>query len=240
MSNVNEGHRARLRRRMMEEGLQNFQDHEILELLLFQYIPRKDTNKLAHTLLNRFGSLSNILDASPMQLQQVEGISEVAACNIAMLKEVWTRYKISSLQKKPMSKLSSIIVYAQELIAESYIEKLVAVFVDNATNFLSSAIFTSGSKQEVHVDMKKFVTAAVSTNAAGVILFHCHPDGECKPSGNDLNFTEKVYVTLANLNIVLLEHLIFNNSDDYYSFYQSGKIDEIAEHYRASRMELSV
>lgn len=234
MSNVNEGHRARLRQRMLNEGLQGFQEHEILELFLFQSIPRKDTNKLAHRLLSKFGSLANVLDASPQQLQTVEGISEVTACNLAMLKEVWQRYKTSAMQKKPMSKLSSIIHYAQELVAESYVEKLVVVYVDNSTNFLVSEVFTSGSSQEVHVDIKKLISSAVSANAAGVILFHCHVNGVCQPSAADVAFTEKIYVTLANLNIMLLEHLIFNNTEDYFSFYQSGKMDEIAEKYKNS------
>lgn len=238
MPNINEGHRARMRQRMIKEGLQGFQDHEILELLLFQYIPRKDTNKLAHRLLNKFGSLANVLDASPQQLQTVEGISEVTACNIAMLKELWQRYKASSMQKKSMSKLSSIIFYAQELVAESYMEKLVVVYVDNATNFLSSEVFQSGSSQEVHVDVKKLISSAVASNAAGVILFHCHVNGVCQPSAADMNFTEKMYVTLMNLNIVLLEHLIFNSNEDYFSFYQSGKMDEIAYKYKNSLLNV--
>ncbi len=234
MSNVNEGHRARLRQRMLKEGLQGFQEHEILELLLFQYIPRKDTNKLAHNLLNKFGSLANVLDASPQQLQTVEGISEVTACNIAVLKEVWQRYKVSALQKKPMSKLSTIILYAQELVAESYMEKLVVVFVDNSTNFIVSEVFSSGSSQEVQIDIKKLISAAVRANAAGVILFHCHVKGVCQPSATDISFTEKIYVTLANMNIMLLDHFIFNNTEDYFSFYQSGIMDEIAERYANS------
>ena len=234
MANVNEGHRARLRRRMMTEGLHGFQDHEILELLLFQSLPRKDTNKIAHDLLNKFGSLSNVLDASPEQLQTVKGISEVAACNLAVLKEVWLRYKTSASQKRQLSKLSSIVQYAKELVAESYVEKLVVVFLDNATNFLVSEVFTSDDTQEVHVDLKKLVASAVRSNAAGAMLFHCHVKGECQPSSADVSFTEKLYVTFANINIMLLEHIIFNDTDEYYSFYKEGKMAEIAERYKSS------
>lgn len=229
--NLNEGHRARLRKRMMKEGLQNFEDHEVLELMLFQFIPRKDTNKIAHSLLNKFGSLANVLDAYPDQLQTVDGISEVTACGISMIKEIVFRYRISSLKKRQMSKISSIIDFSRELIAESYEEKLVVVYVDNATNFLVSEVISSGNTQEVRVDMKKLVFSAISCNASGVLLFHCHPNGECLPSAADNAFTEKVFVTLANLGLVLLEHLIFNNSSNYYSYYQSHKIDEITEKY---------
>lgn len=232
MSNVNEGHRARLRERMKNEGLHGFQDHEVLELLLFQYIPRKDTNRLAHALLNKFGSFANVLDASPQQLMTVKGISETTACNIAVLKEVWQRYSRSSAEKISLAGLSSIVKYSQKIIADSYTEKLVAVFVDGSTNFIVSEEYYSDSIQEVKVNLKSLVTAAVTANAAGVILFHCHVDGPCIPSEADKVFTEKLYVTLANINIVLLEHIIFNKSQDYYSFYKERDLEEYRQRYQ--------
>lgn len=229
--NVNEGHRSRLRNRMMKEGLNGFQDHEVLELLLFQYLPRRDTNKLAHDLINKFGSFANVLDASPEQLMSVKGVSETTACNLAMLKEVWQRYRQSAAQKLSLSKLSSIVKYSQKIIADSYVEKVVVVYVDNSTNFLLSEEFASDSAQSANVDLKKIISTAVRANAAGVILFHCHVHGACKPSRDDLEFTEKLFFTLANLNIVLLEHIIFNDSGDYYSFYKENIIAELSKRY---------
>lgn len=237
MTNVNEGHRARMRRRMIEEGFHGFEDHEILEILLYQFIPRKDTNKIAHKLLNKFGSFANVFDASPKQLQSVEGISEVTACSLSLQKELWQRYRASTLQKKPMAKLSSILHFAKELIAESYVEKLVAVFVDHATNFISSEEFTSEDPQCVHVDMKKFIMATINSNAAGVLLFHCHVHGICKPSAADNVFTERVFASLANIDVVLLDHLIFNDSSEYFSYHQSGILTRIGEHYRSPYFE---
>lgn len=232
MPNVNEGHRERLRQRMIKEGLSGFQDHEVLELLLFQYLPRKDTNKLAHDLINRFGSFANVLNATYDQLMTVKGVSEVTACNLAMLKEVWQRYKRSAAQKISLSSLASIVKYSHNIIADSYVEKLVVVYVDNVTNFLVSEEFTSDDTQQVRLDIKRIVASAVRSNAAGVILFHCHVNGLCEPSQADLNFTEKLFVTLANLNIVLLEHLIFNNRNEFYSFVAQKDMDEIADRYK--------
>ncbi len=231
MSNVNEGHRARLRKRMMREGLQNFQDHEVLELLLFQYLPRRDTNKIAHDLLNKFGSFANVLDAAPKQLMTVNGISEVTACNIAILKEVWQRYRRSEAEKLSLSTLGSIVRYTQKIISQSYVEKLVAVYVDNSTNFLVSEEFCSESVQEVNVDVKRIVTTALQAGASGVILFHCHVKGLCVPSEDDREFTERAYITLASMNIVLLEHIIFNNKGEYYSFYKEKDIARLTEKY---------
>ena len=231
MAHENDGHRARLRARMLKEGLSGFQDHEILELLLFQYIPRKDTNKIAHNLLSKFGSFSGILNASPEQLMTVDGISQVTACNLAMLKEVFQRYKLSDVKKVSLKGLSSIIKYAQRLIAESYTERLVAVYVDHSTNFIYQEEFTSESAEHINVDSKKIVATAMRVSAAGVILFHCHVGGECKPSEDDIRFTEKLYFALASINLVLLEHMIFNGKGDTYSFFQSKRIEEMAIKY---------
>ena len=231
MSHENQGHRARLRARMQKEGLSSFQDHEVLELLLFQYLPYKDTNKIAHNLLNNFGSFAGVLNASPQQLMTVDGISEVTACNLAVLKEVFHRYRLSDSQKISLKGLSSIIKYARRLIADSYKERLVAVYVDHSTNFLYQEEFTSENVDNVNVDCKRIVTTAMRVNAAGIILFHCHVNGPCQPSDADFHFTEKLYFALASINLVLLEHMIFNASGEHYSFFSDGKIKEMAQKY---------
>lgn len=231
MAHENDGHRKRLRERMLKEGLSNFQDHEVLEFLLFQYLPYKDTNKIAHNLLAKFGSFAGILNAAPEQLMTVDGISQVTACNIAVLKEVFQRYKASDAKKLSLRGLSSIIKYAQLLIADSYAERLVVVYVDHATNFLYQEEFNSDSTEQVYVDSKKIVTTAMRVSAAGVMLFHCHVDGECEPSEADKRFTEKLYFALASINLVLLEHMIFNAEGDYYSFFSKGDIAEMAQKF---------
>ena len=232
MTHENNGHRARLRERMMREGLSNFQDHEVLEMLLFQYLPYKDTNKIAHNLLTKFGNFAGVLNASPEQLMTVAGISEVTACNIAVLKEVWLRYKRSEAQKIRLDGLKSIIEYAQNLISDSYTERLVAVYVDNSTRFIYQDEFASDSPQELRLDPKSIMTSAMRVGAAGVILFHCHVSGECKPSSDDMRFTEKLMFALASINVVLLEHIIFNNKSEHYSFFHSGDIGKLEEKYK--------
>ncbi|MCM1289613.1 MAG: DNA repair protein RadC [Corallococcus sp.] len=231
MTNVNEGHRSRLRKRMMKEGLQSFQDHEVLELLLFQYLPRKDTNKIAHDLLNKFGSFANVLEASPEQLITVNGISESTACNLAVLKEVWQRYRRSAMQKMPLGSISEILKYSQEIMSFSYEEKLVVAYLDGSNNLIVTEEFTSRNTHRVDVDLKELISSALRAGASGVILFHCHVNGVCKPSAEDKKFTEKVFITLANMNIVLLEHIIFNNGGQYYSFFKEGELQRLALKY---------
>lgn len=234
MAHENDGHRARLRERMMKEGLGNFQDHEVLELLLFQYLPYKDTNKIAHNLLAKFGNLAGVLNASPKQLMTVEGISEVTACNLAVLKEVWLRYKRSEATKISLGTVKSIVEYANTLIADSYTEKLIVAYLDNSTKLIYQDEFGADNTRQIPLDPKAILASALRVNAAGVMLFHCHVDGLCQPSAEDMRFTEKLFVALASVNLVLLEHIIFNKDGQYYSFHQTGDIDRIAEKYKNS------
>ena len=232
MANVNDGHRQRLRERMLSEGLAGFKDHELLELLLFQSVPRKDTNKLAHTLLNSFGNLYNVLNAQPEDLMLVKGVSQVTACNLTMLKEVWRRYKREENEKIDLSDVKQIIKFARLTVAESYSERLIVVYVDRGTKFLFSEEYAADADtHSVHVDVKKIVSCAVRLKASGIMLFHCHVEGDCKPSENDIRYTQKLIYALSGLEIVLLEHLIFAPEGDYYRFYQQGMLDEVVGEY---------
>lgn len=230
MAHVNDGHRQRLRERMLKEGLDGFQDHELLELLLFQSVPRKDTNKLAHTLLNSFGNLFNVLNAQPEELMLVKGVSEVTACNLSMLKEVWRRYKKEEKQKLDLSSVTEIMKFAQSLVVESYAERVVVVYVDRGTKFLFSEEFAADNdSHSVRLDVKKIVTSAVRVKAGGVMLFHCHTEGDCQPSKNDIRFTQGLINALGALEIVLLEHIIFAPEGAYYSFFQDGALDKMLD-----------
>ena len=232
MASVNDGHRNRMRERMMKEGMSGFKDHEVLEVLLYGYLPRKDTNKIAHLLLEKFGSFSNVLNASPQQLMTVEGISEVTACGISVLKEVFARYK-ESLAKKTteLKDLASIIKYAQMLMAESSVEKLVVVYVDHSARYLMKEELTSESIDSVAIDMRNIVTSAIRCSAGGVVLFHCHVRGKCLPSQEDISFTEKLFFALAGINVSLLEHIIFDTQGNYYSFFEEKQMHKIIEKY---------
>ena len=231
MAHENDGHRTRLRQRLMKEGASNFQNHEVLELLLFGSVPRKDTNKLAHNLLNKFGGFSGVLNASPEQLMEVSGVSVVTACNLAILKEVFHRYKKDEQDKSKLKGLSSIIRYVQSTISDSFYERFVVVYVDGSTTFLQEEEFTSDNTSEVNVDIKKIVATAMRINAEGVVLFHCHSSGPCKPSEEDKHYTEKLYFALASMNIALLEHMIFNKDKQYYSFHESGIMQQLVDKY---------
>ena len=231
MAHENDGHRTRLRERFTREGASNFQDHEVLELLLFGSVPRKDTNKLAHNLLNKFGGFCGLFDASPEQLMEVNGVSTVTACNIAIVKEIFYRYRRDEQDKSKIQGLASIIKYVQSTISESVYEKMVVVYVDAATSYIMQEEFTSDNTAQVNVDPKKIVAAAMRLNASGVVLFHCHSSAPCNPSSEDMRYTEKLYFALASINIAMLEHIIFNNRGGYFSFHKEGVMTQLADKF---------
>ena len=128
--------------------------------------------------------------------------------------------------------MKSIIEYSQSLLVESYSERLVIVYVDYATRFIFREEITSDSMKRVFADNKQIVATAMRTGAAGVVLFHCHVSGVCEPSEEDDRFTERLAFALAGVDVVLLEHIIFNERNEYYSYFAHGTIDAIQSKYK--------
>ena len=232
MAHENDGHRTRLRERFMKEGASGFQDHEILELLLFGSVPRKDTNKLAHHLLKEFGSFTGVLNASPEQLMAVNGVSTVTACNLSVLKEVFRRYKKSERARSDLKGLSSIVKYVQSTLASSYYERVVVVYLDEDTYYMQEEEYTSNNSHHVNVDVRQITGTALRINASGVVVFHCHSNFSCEPSSEDKYFTEKLFFALSTNNIAFLEHMIFNTKGEHYSFHAQGEMQKLAIKYK--------
>ena len=200
-------------------------------MFLYGCVARKDTNKLAHNLLTKFGGFSGVFNASPEQLLEVKGVSTVTACNIALLKEIFYRYKKDEQDKSSIQGLATIIRYVQSTISASVYEKMVVVYVDASTRYILQEEFTSDNTDQVNVDYKKIVATAMRLNASGVVLFHCHVNAPCNPSAEDIMYTEKLYYALASINIALLEHIIFNNRGEYFSFHKEGIIAQLIKKF---------
>lgn len=231
MANVHKGHRERVRQKYIKDGLDGFYDHEVLELLLFQYIPYRDVNIVAHQLIDTFGSLAGVLDAPPELLMTVKGVSEATAVNLSVLKDVWYRYRKSLAENQKFSSLADVVQYAREVLSAGGYERLLVVYVDSATKFLGKRIYCSNDNTTVYLPVKKIVTDAVACSATGMMIFHGHVRGVAKPSLNDVRYTEQLFYTLSGIGIALLEHGIFNSEGEYYSFRQSGLLAEYAAKY---------
>lgn len=223
--NVHEGHRGRLRRRAREEGLDGFDDHQVLELCLFFCIPRRDTNALAHVLIDRFGSLSGVFEADPVDLAAVEGMGEGAATFLAMLPGLTRRYATDRVRQDRHALTSS--ERAAEFLIPFMVGRTNEVFyvlcLDTQSRVIVAALVAEGLPDRVHVEPRQAVEAALRHKTFAVILAHNHPTGQPKPSTADHRVTERLVHAFGAINIPVRDHIIIAG-DLWFSFALAGDL----------------
>lgn len=221
--NLHSGHRERLRRRFLEEGIDSFEEHQVLELLLFHVIPRGDTNTTAHRLIQRFGSLSAVLEADPKDVATVDGIGEKAAAFLAMIPQVTRRYYHDRvLRDRPKLNSSDLVAeYLVPLMAGRPEEVFYVLCLDTQCRVLYPALISEGTVKEAAVYPRHVVEAALRHRAASVIFAHNHPAGTFTPSPQDHNLTKLLVQALGPLDIKVLDHIIVAGNRAY-SFASEG------------------
>lgn len=226
---LNDGHRERLRRRFSKEGLDHFEPHEVLELLLFYAIPRANVNHIGHRLVNRFGSLSGVFNAKYEELLTVEGVGEQAALLLKMIPSVCRRYLLSNVQDKgivPLSNSALAHEYAAPYFIGRTVETLYVICLNNSGVPVECCYISEGIINATQVDMRKIVEAVVRNNAVAAILCHNHPDGLARPSPEDIAVTRKASEILESIGVVLLDHLILVDGD-FVSFHDTVDMEEL-------------
>lgn len=221
--NLHIGHRERLRKRFLEEGLDTFDDHQVLELLLFHIIPRGDTNPTAHRLMRRFGSLSAVLEADPKDVAGVEGIGEKAAAFLSMIPQVTRRYFHDRvLRDRPkLNSSEAVAEYLIPLMAGRPEEVFYVLCLDTQCRVVYPALVSEGTVKEAAVYPRHVVEEAIRHRAASVILAHNHPAGTAKPSQQDHQLTRLLVQALGPLDIKVLDHIIVAE-DQVFSFARDG------------------
>lgn len=214
--NPHAGHRERLRRRFVATGLDGFNEHEVLELLLCYAIPRRDVNDLAHVLIERFGSLSGVLDAPAGQLMSVEGVGEQAAVLIKLIPQIMRKYQLSGIEgsKKPVlddvNKAARFIIpYFQSLTEES----VYMVCLDPLCRVISVQRCGSGGEYSTVTSVKSIVEIATRDRADSVLLAHNHPGGVPVPSTEDIAATKRIAEALKTVDIRLADHLVITGNE---------------------------
>lgn len=215
-SRIHEGHRERLKERFLHDGLDNFSAHEALELLLFYAIPRKDTNPIAHRLINYFdGSFSQVLDAPVEELQKVEGITKNTAILIKMLPEILRKYLMDLTRdiKKINSSSEAARMFMPFFITRRT-EAVAIICLDAKGKVLFCNKVADGSVNATEVNIRRIIEIAVRYNTSAVIMAHNHPSGLAVPSEEDISVTEKIIASLNFINIHLLDHIIVTGNDN--------------------------
>ena len=222
MENIHEGHRKRTKERFIKSGLDDFAPHNVLEFLLFYSIPRGDTNPIAHRLIDAFGSLSGVFDATPEELMKVSGVGESTAILISMIPQMARKYLEDKADAvNVVGGCGDIGAYLLPKFVGRTNEALMMVSIDNKNKVISCSVVAEGTVDSAKVSRRKVMEEAMKVKATRVILAHNHPRGVAVPSAEDVAMTREIGRLFAQVGIELVDHIIIAD-DDYVSMAASG------------------
>lgn len=219
------GHRQRVKDRFRKEGLENFADVHALELLLFYAIPRKDTKPIARRLLDSFGTLSGVLEASPEALKNVEGVGPNTALYLNLISEAG-RYAATKREDgvQIFNDMNECGSYLVNFFRGRQEEEVWLLCMDAKCKLLSCQKVCEGGPESVSVSPRRAIELALSANASSAVLAHNHTNGMAKPSDEDIAVTYKLARGMNAVGIILVDHIVVSDGD-FTSMYQTGGYD---------------
>ena len=221
---IHDGHREKMRQRFLKSGLDAFADHEALELLLYYAIPRRDTNPIAHALMERYGSLSAVLAAPVEDLKKVEGVGESAAILLKLAPQLYRKAKMSDAEQETiLSSVERVGAYLLERFAGGKNEVVYQLCLDRKGKLLVCKKLGEGGVTSADLDIRRLVENALLTGASAVVLAHNHPSGVALPSRDDYAATDRAKTALAVVGVALTDHIIVADGD-FVSMADSGYI----------------
>ena len=204
-----EGHRQRLKNRFLSSSLESFEPHNILELLLFYSVPRQDTNELAHSLIDRFGSLRGVFDADFNDLIEVKGIKENSATLIKLIPQIAKAYMLDEdLSDCVLDTVDKVGEYLVKLYIGSTKETIYVLLFDPSFKLLNTVKLTEGSINSAAIDPRKIFEEVTKVNASMFVLAHNHPHGHAVPSMEDIETTMMLSSAFEMFSVDLLEHFV--------------------------------
>lgn len=212
--------------------MEHFHPHEVLEYLLFQIVPYRDTNKIAHEMLDYFGSFSGVLNAPKEELMKFPFISERGALFLNSLPEIFRYYVRDNLSnRKCLQTVLQVRDYCKDLLSFSANEELYLICLDASNVILGTFRLAEGSVNAVEFSAVEIIRKILTFHASAVILAHSHPRGNASPSLQDEQITQILCSTLMGIRVELLEHIIIAGTEKFYSFNHSGKLHEYRNSY---------
>lgn len=209
-------HRQRMKNRFLENGLGCFDEHQIIEMLLFFGIPRQDTNVLAHRLIDRFGSLREVLEASYEELLGVEGIGEHSATLIKFSAELSRRYLLSEARSSErFETVEKLGDFLKILFLGKKVEEVYILTFNGKMEMLSCRKLADGMTNLVAFSVKPLIEEAITSHASCIVLAHNHPSGMASPSGSDIELTHQLEFVCEQLSIPLIEHYVVAGNKYY-------------------------
>ena len=221
-NNPHAGHRQRLKDTFLDSGLDGLSVYQVLELLLYYAVPQKDTNELAHALIDHFGSLHGVLDAEYERLLEVPGIGPHAASLITLMPALFSRYAKDSIAAgAPLDTVRDYVKYLRNFFIGKGYEEFYLVCMDNQRRVKQTVLLNKGSISEVQIYPRIAVEQALLHKTRFVLLAHNHPGGNITPSSADVRLTDIIRDALAPLSISVTDHVIIG-ADKYFSFAEKG------------------
>lgn len=223
---LHSGHRKRIIKKYMEHGLASFSEHEVLELILFFAIPRKDTNEIAHRIINEFGSLENVLEASPEDFEYIEGVGEYSAALISLFRSVY-EYKNTQLYDKRIyfKNVFDIGIFCLNYFSHHNNESAILLAMDADFQLKKLSVISEGTINQTALYPAKVLKIALNVRAPLLVIAHNHPNGTVQPSPNDIRLTNDLYDLLEGARLKLYDHIICN-SQFFTSLRERGYIQD--------------
>lgn len=213
--NPHEGHRQRMKNRFLKHGLESFEDHQVLEVLLFYAVPKKDTNELAHTLLNEFGSLDKVFEAEYDELIKIKGVGENIASLIKFFQMLSRRYISSTFDYEGAIRLNDVkrlSSYCENLFKGEKKELVYAIALDDELYLIDKMKIGEGIANKVELSFRKLTEFAFKCNCTRMVLTHNHPNGSMLASRVDVEATENIADMLSSVDVELLDHIVVGRS----------------------------
>lgn len=203
------GHRERLKARFREGGADAMPDYELLELLLFRSIPRRDVKALAKDLVRRFGSFAEVLGAPEERLREIPGIGEAVATDLKLVRAAGLRMAKGEVRKKTvLSSWSQVIDYCRSAMAFETREQFRILFLDKRNGLIADEVQQTGTVDHTPVYPREIVKRALELSASAIILVHNHPSGDPTPSTADIQMTRQIVDIAKPLGISVHDHII--------------------------------
>lgn len=212
------GHRQRLRQRFMQAGATSLPDYEMLELVLFRALPRRDTKPVAKALLENFGSFAEVISATPERLAEVKGIGDAAIFDLKLIQAAAERLSLVKIREKtPLHSWSQLIDYCRTSMAYKNHEQFRILFLDKKNYLIADEIQGEGTIDHTPVYIREIIKRTLELSASSIILVHNHPSGDVTPSSADITMTKAIVEAAEKLNITVHDHLIVGR-DGHASF----------------------
>ena len=213
--NIHAGHRERMRKRFLKDGINVFDDYQVLEFLMYYVYKRGDTNPLGHKLINEFKTLEAVFKADYEELLRIEGIGPAGATLINFIGQLRNKIIYDSVQKGKVKFLTTADLghYCMDSLRHLKFERFIMLSFNQKSELISRDIISEGISNATSAEIKNIVSLALKRDAASVVLAHNHPGGNSHPSSADINTTARIIDALNGINVELLDHIICGEGD---------------------------